>query len=321
MRRNNSGFTLVELLVVIAIIGILIALLLPAVQAAREAARRSQCLNNLKQLGLAMHNFHDTKKTLPPTGSNCCWGTWQMIVLDFMEQENLASLYQNWGGANPTLRYGGAPNTTNVTTKRIATLTCPSDIANAPISSLTSHNYNVNLGNTGRAQQATLNGVTFGGAPFHQIGKIVYVSTDPNHTTTTPGGHVVRPQKGVPFNEILDGLSNTLMVGEVLQGTGTDLRGFTWWGPAAGFSAHNPPNSPIRDNVDQNCNHQPTLNLPCQVFSNPANPTTLAARSRHPGGVQVLMCDGSSRFVAQNISVVIWRGASTARGGESQNLD
>src|SRR5688500_16646333 len=261
--RRIKGFTLVELLVVIAIIGILIALLLPAVQAAREAARRSQCLNNLKQLGLAMHNHHDSKKALPPTGSGCCNGTWQHLVLDFMEQENLGSLYQNWGGASTTLRYGAEPNRSNLARKRIPTLTCPSDTPNAPIQDMTNHNYNVNLGNTARHQQATLNGVRFGGAPFNQIGKFIYVSTDPSHTTTTPGGFVVRPQKGNPFNDIIDGLSNTLMMAEVIQGTGADLRGFSWWGPGAGFNTHRPPNSPIRDNVDQNCNHQPQLNLPC----------------------------------------------------------
>ena len=101
MRKfRKSGFTLVELLVVIAIIGVLVALLLPAVQAAREAARRTSCGNNLKQIGLAMHNAHDTTPTLPagmgPYG--CCWGTWQMLVFRYMEQNNVVDHYQNWGG-------------------------------------------------------------------------------------------------------------------------------------------------------------------------------------------------------------------------------
>ena len=98
MRRTRSGFTLVELLVVIAIIGILIALLLPAVQAARESARRSQCSNNLKQLGVAMHNYHDAKKTLPPwNGGNCCNGTWLHLIPPYLELEALVEDYQNWG--------------------------------------------------------------------------------------------------------------------------------------------------------------------------------------------------------------------------------
>jgi prepilin-type N-terminal cleavage/methylation domain-containing protein len=151
MRRARFGFTLVELLVVIAIIGILIALLLPAVQAAREAARRSQCLNNLKQLGIAMHNYHDAKKWLPPgKGPNpCCWGTWVPITLPYIEQEGVAELYVNWGGDDSTgPRYSAAPNTTNVTNKRFATLTCPSDQPNKPFGNLTNHNYSVNFGTT-----------------------------------------------------------------------------------------------------------------------------------------------------------------------------
>src|ERR1700754_2125242 len=93
-RVRQNGFTLVELLVVIAIIGVLVALLLPAIQAAREAARRSQCVNNLKQLGIAMQNYHDTNGELPKGTVSCCWGTWQMSILPFIEQAQLADRYQ-----------------------------------------------------------------------------------------------------------------------------------------------------------------------------------------------------------------------------------
>ena len=91
--NTKRGFTLVELLVVIAIIGVLVALLLPAVQAARESARLSQCGNNLRQVGVALQNYHETRQKLPPGSRSCCWGTWQMDVLAFIEQRQLADMY------------------------------------------------------------------------------------------------------------------------------------------------------------------------------------------------------------------------------------
>ncbi len=327
MRQHRHGFTLVELLVVIAIIGILIALLLPAVQAAREAARRSQCLNNLKQLGVAMHNHHDSQRWLPPgTGNSpCCWGTWQPKVLPYMEQAAVSELYRNWGGTDASgPRYNTSPNTINVCTKRFISLTCPSDIPNAPFSNLTNHNYAVNYGTTGYGQQAQIGtgptAVLFKGAPFAR-GK--YLSTDPSVTVPTEGGHLVRPQRGTPFNEILDGQSNTLMMAEVLQGQGRDLRGFTWWGDACNFTTYLPPNSTLPDRIYSAtyCNNQPKLNLPCAVSVAPANPSMFAARSRHPGGVQIVLCDGSGRFMRTNIAIGVWRAMSTTLGGEAITVD
>src|SRR3954447_15480497 len=114
---KRRGFTLIELLVVIAIIAVLIALLLPAVQAAREAARRSQCVNNLKQLGLAIQNYHDTNLTFPPARKGCCWGTWNIFILPYMEQ---TVVYNSWNsvgnntaaGPDGDFRYFGAANRT-----------------------------------------------------------------------------------------------------------------------------------------------------------------------------------------------------------------
>lgn len=293
----RHGFTLVELLVVIAIIGVLIALLLPAVQQAREAARRMQCSNNLKQIGLAMHNYHDTYNSFPAGAYGCCWGTWQVSILPYIEQNNL---YENYNITDKYVtsasRYSGSDNT-DVTRVRIDPLTCPSDMPNTPISSITSHNYAANYGNTGYAQQTTLNGVTFAGAPFE------YVSG---------GGNEFHG-----FKDVVDGTSNTLMVAEVLQGQKSDLRGFSWWGDASSFTTYLAPNSTEADRIYTSgyCNNLPQLNLPCAV-STSAAPTMFASRSRHPGGVQVTLCDGSSRFIAETIQINIWRGLSTTLGQE-----
>src|SRR6476659_4602072 len=98
MSSSKKAFTLVELLVVIAIIGVLVALLLPAVQAARESARRTQCTNNLKQVALALHNYGDTYKSAFPVGEySCCWGTWLVALLPYIEQQSLYDQYKYFG--------------------------------------------------------------------------------------------------------------------------------------------------------------------------------------------------------------------------------
>src|SRR4051812_19719668 len=131
MRNRRRGFTLIELLVVIAIIAVLISLLLPAVQSAREAARRAQCTNNLKQIGIAMHSYHDQQGSLPPGMKGCCWGTWLIFVLPQIEQTQMYNAWNTYGNdrysnADGDFRYGGAVNLT-VTRSRISTYYCPSD--------------------------------------------------------------------------------------------------------------------------------------------------------------------------------------------------
>jgi prepilin-type N-terminal cleavage/methylation domain-containing protein/prepilin-type processing-associated H-X9-DG protein len=300
MRRSRSGFTLIELLVVIAIIAILIGLLLPAVQKVREAASRMSCSNNLKQLAIAVHSYHDAQNMLVPGTGNfgCCWGTWIIKIMPYIEQDNLERQYVNWGGNDTSgPRYSAAPNTTNVTNKRLKVLTCPSDIPNAPFSNLTNHNYALNYGNTSYTQAATLNGVVFGGAPF--------------------GPNFNGQLKQIKLVNILDGTSNTFMIGEVLQGQGRDLRGFIWWGDATGFTTYLGPNSPLPDRIYTAfyCNNLPQFGLPCDV-SVTSNPTMFAARSRHTNGLQMAMCDGSVRYFSNTININAWRALSTSTGGE-----
>ncbi len=238
---RHGAFTLVELLVVIAIIGILIALLLPAVQAAREAARRAQCTNNLKQAGLAIHNYHDTYKTMPVGAYNCCWGTWMVSMLPYVEQ---TSLFEKW----VYFEWYSSTNKKRVSTQRLSVFTCPSDteVAHSTISYITSHNYVANFGNTGYSYAigngprvvVDLNGVKFTGAPFMMS----------RHPSATP-----LDKETTGFAEIDDGLSNTLLFSETKQGkyvVKADLRGFTWWGNQCWFMTYLPPNTSQPDIVE-----------------------------------------------------------------------
>jgi prepilin-type N-terminal cleavage/methylation domain-containing protein len=323
MFSRRRAFTLIELLVVIAIIAILIGLLLPAVQKVREAAARMSCSNNLKQVGLAMHNYHDANGKLPygegpgnpadpiTTRRGCCWGDWQTLILPYIEQDNMFKQYKNLGGddikgmaitgTSNRLRYGDSPNVEFVTSQRLKILTCPSDTPNpggitttinGVVYSITSHNYVANYGNTNNYQVNITTPVTltFGGAPFGWAPQITTLTTIP------------------------DGTSNTMLASETLQGIGSDLRGFSWWAPGAQFTTVYPPNTSSPDIVTQNCNNQPAQGLPC--VNNGGSWNIQAARSRHTGGVQAVMGDGSVRFVQQSIDINIWRATSTTRGGE-----
>jgi prepilin-type N-terminal cleavage/methylation domain-containing protein/prepilin-type processing-associated H-X9-DG protein len=327
MRTRRRGFTLIELLVVIAIIAVLIGLLVPAVQKVRDAAARIQCANNLKQISIAMHNHHDTKGTLPGGVGKygCCWGTWMMALLPYIEQDNMGNLYQNWGGNDATgIRYAGSPNNTNVSTRRVKTYTCPSDIPNAPTSNLTSHNYVVNYGNTTFFQSdVVVGGVTirFGGAPFNCYPG----STSDDGPVDAASAKTWTRVYGTPqrLTDIMDGTSNTLMVSEVMQGQGLDARGFSWWGGASGFVTLYGPNASDPDVMTGAwCNTANTANAPCTTTSTaPPSPfgRRQGARSRHngKGGVNASLCDGSVRWIPNGIDINVWRALGTAWGGET----
>jgi prepilin-type N-terminal cleavage/methylation domain-containing protein/prepilin-type processing-associated H-X9-DG protein len=338
MRNRCLGFTLIELLVVIAIIAVLIALLLPAVQSAREAARRAQCTNNLKQIGLGMHNYHDQQGCLPYGARGCCWGTWLIAVLPYIEQQPMYNAWNSYGNStyssngldpNSVLWYGGATNLT-VTTSRINVYTCPSDpntgnlVAGAswPV---TSQNYVVNFGNTITNQVPyLLNGVTipFLGAPFSDMGAPA--------TDLVFRVEASNVQSSVNFAGILDGLSGTMFTSEVLVGTGFDLRGFSWWGYGSEFTGLNGPNTSNPD-VMESASYCGTVppNPPCATatagLSSGGVYTGLGMvnnpRSKHPGGVNTGMADGSVRFVKNSVNVLIFRALSSTKGGEIVSSD
>jgi len=336
--KRRAGFTLIELLVVIAIIAVLISLLLPAVQSAREAARRAQCVNNLKQLGLGIHNYESVNNVFPPARKGCCWGSWNLFLLPYIEQ---TQVYNAWNsvGNNSGLagyvdgdgRYFGSLNWTVANTVINAYL-CPSDRggnSNNPITTTVNgvkfeckfRNYVANLGNTGIGQMdfpanSTTPLIRFLGAPFYDMGS---PNIDIQPAATYFPGRSTRNCASIA--SITDGTSNTTAFSEVIisQGTG-DLRGFTQWGDAVGFMSNTSPNSPSPDTHDWSTNW-PT-GPPLQgLGSLGPNDKYYAARSRHPGGVNTTMCDGSVRFFKNTVNLFVWRGVSTTAGGEVLSSD
>ena len=344
MRRNRRrAFTLIELLVVIAIIAVLIGLLLPAVQKVREAAARSKCMNNLKQIALGNANYESAVGTyMPAIGKNgCCWGTWMIPIMAYVEQDALGKMYVNFGGLDYSgPRYGGGVNV-KVTTQRLSVFTCPSDDPqtwNNGNGLLTKNNYVVNAGNTTFYQVGLPLGCTPGtpgcvpflGAPFgyYTNSDLVGDSTQPYNGPPPPGGPDIKDGKmGKPASstEVTagDGTSNTMMASEIIQGRADDLRGLTWWGGSAAFTAFITPNSSEQDvltgGICQNPIVPPTP--PCTTTSTAARARFIGARSLHSGGVNVAMCDGSVHFVRDSIDINVWRAMSTSRGGESFSAD
>jgi prepilin-type N-terminal cleavage/methylation domain-containing protein len=346
-RRRSAAFTLVELLVVIAIIGVLVALLLPAVQAAREAARRGQCLNNQKQLSLAFLNYESSKKGLPPMarfwwddadpgqekgyldtypGGPGSWYDdhgWYIPLMPYIEQAGVSNL------ANPAKSFSDPANLA-ARTAFVPMYACPTDIGlqrnewSYPRWARVRSNYVVNAGNTVYGQHDLPN-VLFAGAPF-------------------------QPRKVTPLKNISDGTSNTLMTTEVRVLPETA----EWGGPysdaqtALGgqvFTGWNPPNSQAADAL---CRQGDWINnvrdgfiqqgmpLPLAATESKAGEVTLgrlpaeatqdsrghkqqhiAARSHHAGGVNASRCDGSVKFYSDGVDPVLWRALTSAAGEET----
>ena len=327
MSRRRLGFTLIELLVVIAIIAVLIALLLPAVQSARGAARRIQCVNNQKQLGLAMANFHDVQGTYPWGAKNSPAQSWAFQVLPYLEQVAM----------NNAININSAAATfinSTVITAKLAMFTCPSDplagamwtSSSSSIPSRTKGNYVVNWGNSDYAQNMAATD-SFAPAVLPQpFDKVISVRGPfrVNNTTNaiTPFG----------ARDITDGTSNTMMLSELIFASDTpsgssvksDARGDIWPGTTKCgymFTAATTPNSTILDQLDGSDGCPNIANKPpCNRASGSMRQFN-AARSYHPGGVNVLFCDGSVKFVKDTVNLATWRALSTKDGGEVVSAD
>ena len=293
--KVRSGFTLVELLVVIAIIGILIALLLPAVQAAREAARRSQCGNNMKQFGLALHNYSDSFKCFPsgwlnkPAGGNYnLWG-WSALVLPYIEQ---GALHDQLDVGNVSLEdlalayaaTSGNPQDLLVLSQPVAAFRCPSDdgpetnnirdqfpwAAGANTGRLATSNY-VGVNDTWQTQR----GVT--GGPAEQRG-------------------LFREDSAFKFRDITDGTSNVLALGERRFFTRTDTGRLYSSAAAVVFGVR-------RRNHEGNRADQ--VGSGCPGINHAVDSSRAWARrgfsSKHPGGAQFTLADGSVRFISETI--------------------
>ena len=308
---SPNGFTLIELLVVIAIIAVLIALLLPAVQQAREAARRSQCKNNLKQIGLAFHNYLDTHKRFPPycvagptvaaasgAGGNQdayrCW-SYMSQILPFLDQ---APLYNQIAvGAGD-----GIPN---------AALTTSYDYNTAPVGSrekLFTTTLSVYI-------CPSSNGDTINKFQ-NNLGTAMYAG---NHQLfTQPASGANRGAPSFPISDVVDGTSNTLLMGEKALMSAPFLSIGSIWGAGricqsrlSIISAHMPMNTPFDGTHD-------ATNL-CYIENTPSLATRANLSSPHVGGAHMLLCDGSVRFVNENIDSHPTPGTTTG-GRVYQNI-
>lgn len=295
MALRRRGFTLIELLVVIAIIAVLIALLLPAVQQAREAARRSQCKNNLKQIGLALHNYHETTNMFPIGGfrQGVGLGTgmgWQVGILPNIDQAPLYSKFD----FNQT-SYTAAVNLALAVTE-LPVYFCPSAASN------TTHK-------TGNSGENSAGAPT---ASVHYFGSMGPKGTNPTtgqaySLDTSSAGHGDFSREGmmlrfvpVRIGDVTDGLSNTIQVGEISFNTANCFRVF------------------IRGCDSSACGSVKNINSGINItrYNGSNNFNDVSFGSMHTGGAHFLMGDGSTHFISQNIDFNVYRSLGSKSGTE-----
>ncbi|MBQ9799670.1 MAG: DUF1559 domain-containing protein [Thermoguttaceae bacterium] len=308
----------------------MIGLLLPAVQAAREAARRMQCTNNFKQCMLGMHNYVDAHGKFPVasfTGSGRAHETtWARCLLPFIEQTTLYDGIPTKAG-----NAGWGANDSYFCKKRVTTYCCPSDtwqMYKDNANGWCQHNYVVCVGKTGTSQWSTSGDATVinGWREWVTYGDRVVQYKEAIFRCGSYQGQGYRCQ---PMAAITDGTSNTMAMSEIIQvsksqdinGKATaDERGNLWYPWGCAYSAFFTPNTQEMDYLG--CIPTRAANA---IFA-PATDKTLdaaiiiSARSRHSGGVNVAMADGSVRFVSDTINLDVWAAASTAKGGETETF-
>ena len=314
---RKLGFTLVELLVVIAIIGILVGLLLPAVQAAREAARRMQCGNNLKQIGLAFHTYADANKRFPPgniTDGTCCstlsHTVWSVSILPYLEQANLNARY------NPALPLEDIANDF-VRTQKMPSYNCPSDPIAGQLLVPASGPAN-DLSPQRQAMTSSYRGM--GGVGWGLAGEYIYRRQwdssdilDARALPTLKGilhwtGRVngqANQYKPETFGTISDGTSNTLLVGEYT--TKTSPRRTSFWAysyTSFALSCATPESRTLIPDYDK-----------C-VSQGDSNPCKRAFGGFHTGIVQFVKADGSVNPISISLDMNVYKAISTIAGGE-----